>query len=364
MRIVRAELAMLRVPLRTPFRTALRTVLQVEDVVLRLHADDGRIGHGSAPATPQITGDTHRSTLAALRMAILPELLGADIALLPRLLARVQSATDGDVSAKAAAEMALHDLAAQAAGQPLFRYLGGITTQLDTDLTISIDAVPKMLADVEDALARGFRALKIKLGRDSDDLARVRAIHATVAGRASLRLDANQGWNAAQAIALMSSLEDSGVMAELLEQPVAAADLAGMARISAAIRTPVMADESVFGPAQVPELVRLRAARILNIKLVKAAGIGPALAIAQAAREHGLECMMGCMLESSIGVAAAAHVAAACADVVTRVDLDGPSLCRYDPVAGNVEFDGPTIRLGEAPGLGITNIEGLEPLDA
>jgi L-alanine-DL-glutamate epimerase-like enolase superfamily enzyme len=269
------------------------------------------------------------------------------------------------VSARAAAEIALHDLASQLAGQPLFRFLGGTQTSLATDLTISVDALPKMLADVREAMARGFIALKVKLGKHADeDIERVRAISFAANGHASLRLDANQGWSAEQAIRVMQALESEGIAAELLEQPVAAKDLEGLARVAAAIRTPVMADESVFGPAEVEAIAGRRAARILNIKLVKAAGIGPALAIAQAAREHRLECMMGCMLEGPIGVAAAAHVAAACADVVTRVDLDGPSLCRFDPVASNVSFDGPAIRLGEAPGLGITAVRGLEPIDA
>jgi len=363
-RIVRAELAMLRIPLRTPFRTALRTVEQVEDVVLRLHADDGRVGHGSAPSTPQITGDTHASILAALRGTLLPRVLGRELDDLPALLAELQACVPDEVSAKSAVEVALHDLAAQQAGLPLFRFLGGDTRVLRTDLTISVDSLPKMLADVDEALARGFNALKIKLGKDPvEDVARIRAIDAAVGGRAALRLDANQGWGAEQAIAVMREIEAAGIGAELLEQPVLAADIEGLARVSAAIDTPVMADESVFGPTQVARIARLRAARILNIKLVKAAGIGPALAIAAEARRHGLDCMMGCMLEGPIGVAAAAHVAAACTGGVTRVDLDGPSLCLHDPVTSNVSFDGPAIRLGEAPGLGITRIDGMEIID-
>jgi len=363
MKIVRAELSMLRIPLRTTFRTALRTVEQVEDVVLCLHTYDGRVGYGSAPATPQITGDTHASIIAALREAILPRLLAGKPRELSALLADVQGAPQGNVSARCAAEIALYDLAAQAAGQPLFRFLGGSVNTLETDLTISLDAIPKMLADVEEALARGFGVLKIKLGKDiAQDIARVRAIHALVAGRARLRLDANQSWTAADAIRVMAPLEAEGVAAEMLEQPVPAADLDGMARVSAAIRTPVMADESVFGAPHVAELARRRAARIVNIKLVKAGGIAPALAIADVARAHALDCMMGCMLESPIGVSAAAHVTAARADVVRYVDLDGPSLCTFDPVGSNVEFDGPMIRLGEAPGLGIVRIDGLEPL--
>src|SRR5204862_4310387 len=106
MKIVGADLSMLRIPLRTTFRTALRTVEQVEDVVLRLYTDDGRVGHGSAPATPQITGDTHASIIAALRQAILPRLLAGQPRELSALLADVQGAPHGNVSARCAAEVA------------------------------------------------------------------------------------------------------------------------------------------------------------------------------------------------------------------------------------------------------------------
>jgi L-alanine-DL-glutamate epimerase-like enolase superfamily enzyme len=364
-RIVGFDLAMLRIPLRTPFRTALRTVEAVEDVVLALRTDTGHTGYGSAPATPQITGDTHASIIAALRDPIGAALLGGDTQDLPALLARVQGALPGCVSGKCAADVALHDLAGQAAGKPLFRLLGGIETELRTDLTISIDAVPKMLDDIEDALGRGFQALKIKLGKDAaEDVTRVRAIAAAVGTRATLRLDANQGWSAAQAVAVMQALEEAGVHAELLEQPVPASDLEGLAAVARAIRTPVMADEAAFDVAQVEAIARRHAADIVNIKLIKSAGLGGAHAIADAARRHRLRAMMGCMLEGPIGVAAAAHFASACADVVDRVDLDGPSLCAYDPVRSNVTFDGPRIHLGEGPGLGILSIEGLEPIHA
>lgn len=365
MKIVRFELAMLRIPLRTPFHTALRSVDAVEDVVLRLHADDGRIGHGSAPATTAITGATHASIIAALRDRIGPALLGGELADLPGLLARVHGAIAGNVNARAAAELALHDLAGQFHGLPLWRLLGGSQgNALQTDLTISVDAIDKMVADAREAVERGFRALKIKLGKDGDtDVARVLAIHAAVGGRALLRLDANQGWGAAQAVRILLAIEAAGVSPDLVEQPVPAADLDGLALVAASVRTPVMADESVFGPEQLPEIARRGAAAIVNIKLVKAAGISGAVQIADLAPQHGLSCMIGCMLEGPIGVAAAAHVAAARPRSITRIDLDGPSLCRQDPVESNVEFDGPAIRFGEGAGLGIRGIEGLEMID-
>src|SRR5690606_39545761 len=151
----------------------------------------------------------------------------------------------------------------------------------------------------------------------------VKAIHAAVEGRALLRLDANQGWTAKQAVYAMHALEDAGVQLELLEQPVPARDIAGLKFVTERVHTPVMADESVFGPREVIELIQERAADIINIKLMKTGGISNAVRIADIASLYGVECMIGCMIETSISGAAAVHLAAAKADVITKVDLDG-----------------------------------------
>jgi L-alanine-DL-glutamate epimerase-like enolase superfamily enzyme len=185
-----------------------------------------------------------------------------------------------------------------------------------------------------------------------------------VAGRATLRLDANQGWTAQEAVHALQTLEAAGVVLELVEQPVKAHDLAGLRHVRERVATPVMADESVFGPAQALALIRMQAADIINIKLMKAGGISRAAQIADLCGEHGIDCMIGCMLESSIGVAAAVHLAIAKSAVITKIDLDGPSLCRHDPVDGGVQFNDAQIRVSDAPGLGIRSIDGLAALPA
>ncbi|WP_337245143.1 dipeptide epimerase [Luteimonas sp. gir] len=366
MKITDIRLHMLRVPLRTPFKTALRTVERVEDVVVTIHTDTGHVGHGEAAATAVITGDTHGAIVAAIAQVIAPRLVGQEIGDLNRLVRLVQTALVRNTSAKAAVEIALYDLFAQLHGAPLYRILGGGGEPvLATDLTISVGDVDTMVADAQAALARGFRALKVKVGQDTAlDLERIRAVHAAVDGRATLRLDANQGWSPKQAVQTMRRLEDAGIQPELLEQPVPAHDLQGLKFVTDRVAVPVMADESVFGPAELIELIRMRAADIVNIKLMKTGGLSNAIRLADIAALHGIDCMIGCMLESSISVAAAVHLAVAKADAITKVDLDGPSLCAYDPVEGGVHFDGPTITLGDAPGLGIVSIRDLVPLPA
>jgi L-alanine-DL-glutamate epimerase-like enolase superfamily enzyme len=216
-----------------------------------------------------------------------------------------------------------------------------------------------MVADAIAAVDRGFEALKLKVGKDPGvDVERVKAVHAAIEGRAVLRLDVNQGWTAKQAVRALHQLEDAGVKLDIVEQPVKSWDLAGMQYVTERIDTPVVADESVMGITNVAEIIQRRAADIINIKLMKTGGVTTALRIADLASTYGVECMIGCMLEGAISVAAAR------ADVITRVDLDGPLLGRFNPVESNVCFADAEVTIGDAPGLGIATVDGLEPIDA
>ena len=364
MRITGFQLGLLRVPLRTPFKTALRTVEAIEDTVLRLDTDAGLYGYGEAPPTVAITGDSTESIQAALRHDIGPTLLGRDINDITGNCHAVQTALAGNTSPKAAAEIALYDLYAQSLGRPLYRVLGSGTGSLTTDLTISANGIGEMCADCESAIARGFRALKIKVGKEPDgDIARLHAIRQAVAGRASLRIDANQGWTAEQGIRVMSVLEAEGGPFELLEQPVPARDIASMMAIRAAIATPLLADESAFNLEQVQMLAERGAADLINIKLMKAGGLSQALAIADFCHARGLQCLIGCMLEGGISAAAAAHLAIARREVISKVDLDGPSLGRFNPIDCNIHFDDAVISVSDRPGLGIHSVSHIAWLD-
>lgn len=364
MKITNIRLGKLKVPLITPFKTAIRTVDCVEDVIVLMETDCGRVGYGNAPATAAITGDTHGSVIEAINTVFKPLLLGRDVSELNQLTRLIQSAMVKNYSAKAAVEIALYDLFAQSFDAPLYKILGGGENSMTTDITISVDYIDKMVADAQRAVERGFEILKVKVGKDIRlDMERIKAIYSAVEGRALLRLDANQGWTPKQAVHAIRALEEAGVVLELVEQPVRAHDLEGMRYITERVHTPIMADESTFGPIEVIDLIRQRAADIINIKLMKTGGIANAIRIADIAGVYDVECMMGCMLETSIGVSAAAHVAAAKSGVVTKVDLDVPSLCQYDPVIGGVSYKDADIILNQTPGLGIERIDGLQLLD-
>lgn len=363
MKITGFELGKLRIPLKMPFKTALRSVDHMEDVVIVLETNTGHKGFGSAPATAVITGETHGSIIEAIRTIILPAIQNEDIQNLNHVVDLIQGSMYKNFSAKAAVEIAVYDLFAQSLNAPLYKILGGGEPVLSTDLTISVDYIDKMVQDAIDAADRGFEALKIKVGKDMRvDIERVKAIYAAVSDRSLIRLDANQGWTPKQTVTALRELESSGVEIEFIEQPVRGNDLEGMKYVTERVTTAVMADESSFGPREVIDLIQMRGADIINIKLMKTGGISNAVKIADIAALYGVECMMGCMLETAIGVSAAAHVAVAKSNSITRVDLDAPSLATINPVVGGVLFDGSEISISDAPGLGIKTIDELSML--
>jgi o-succinylbenzoate synthase len=359
MKISRIETGEVHIPLVTPFKTALRTVNEVHDLVVRITADDGQTGFGEAPPTAVITGDTLGSIRCAIEDFIAPSLIGREIEDLDGIMESLHGCIQKNTSAKAAVDMAVYDLYAKSCQKPLYQVLGGRRSQIETDLTISVNAAEEMVKDSLRAVEQGFRILKIKVGKDgAGDVARLEAVRRAVGPQIRLRVDANQGWSAREAVRIIRAMEDKGLDIELVEQPVKARDFAGMQFVTARVNTPVLADESVFSAADAIRLIEGRAADLLNIKLMKTGGIHEALKICAAAEIYGVECMIGCMLESKIAVSAAAHLAAG-RGIITKADLDGPALCRVDPYEGGPRYDGPWIYMNETPGLGIVIPDGI-----
>ncbi len=357
MKITQVELGTISVPLRVPFKTALRQVNSVEDVVVMVHTDSGNIGYGEAPPTGAITGDTTGAILGALRDHLIKTVVGRDVADFQDLMLAVQGCVVHNGSAKAAMDMALWDLFGQLHKAPVYQLLGGSRTKLVTDITISVNSPEEMARDAKDALARGYDCLKVKVGSDpSLDVARLSAVRQAIGPDCLLRIDANQAWSPKEGVRLLNQMQEKGLDIEFVEQPVKAGDIQGMRYVTERSYVPVLADESVFSPADALTIMQQRAADLVNIKLMKCGGIYPALQIASAAEVYGVECMIGCMLESKISVNAAVHLACA-KNIITKIDLDGPVLCKEDPILGGARFDEKEITVSDAPGLGITGID-------
>lgn len=353
MRITAIQVGRLSLPLAHPFKTALRTVDRLDDIVVRVVGENGQEGYGEAPPTAVITGDTKGSILCAIQDFIAPALVGMDLEDLPGVMGKLNSCMVHNTTPKAAVDMALYDLWAKTQGKPLYQLLGNAKQSFETDLTISVNPTEEMVRDSLEAVERGFTTLKIKVGKEGTaDVDRIAAIRAAVGPDVKLRVDANQGWSAAQSVHIIKAMEDKGLCIELVEQPVPALDIAGLKFVTGQVDTPILADEAVFSPIDAANLIAIHAADYINIKLMKTGGIWNALKICELARQHGVKCMIGCMLESQISVAAAAHLCAS-QEVITMADLDGPSLCASEPFPGGPVFDGPTISMSGDPGVGV-----------
>ena len=346
MKITQVKLGRISTPLRVPFKTALRTVSSVEDVIVELHTDTGAVGYGEAPPTGVITGDTTGAIIGAIRDHIAPAILGRGLDEFEDLTAAVQKALVHNTSAKAAVDMALWDLLGQKYSAPVYRMLGGARSNIVTDITISVNPPEEMARDARTAIQRGYDCLK------ELDVARLAAVREAVGKDVKLRIDANQAWNAKQAVRILDQMQEKGLDIEFVEQPVPAADLEGMQYVTRHASVPVLADESVFSPADALRIMQTGAADFVNIKLMKCGGITNALRIASAAEVYGVECMIGCMLEAKISVNAAVELACA-KKIITKVDLDGPVLCSEDHILGGAVFDEKNITVSDAPGMGI-----------
>ena len=357
MKITNVRLGRISVPLRTPFKTALRSVNSVEDVIVEIHTDCGAVGYGEAPPTGAITGDTTGAIIGAIQDHIAKTIVGRDVDEFEPLLQSVQKCIVGNSSAKAAVDMALWDLYGQLYRIPVYKLLGGGRKQIVTDITISVNDPDTMASDARKAVARGYDCLKMKVGVNPElDVARLAAVRNAVGKDIVIRIDANQAWTPKQAVKLLNRMQEQGLDIELVEQPVAAHDFAGLKYVTERSYVPVLADEAVFSPENAMTILQMGAADLINIKLMKCGGIYNALKIASAAQVFGVECMIGCMLEAKISVNAAVHLACA-KNIITRVDLDGPVLCSEDPILGGAVFNEKEITVSDAPGLGIQGIE-------
>lgn len=356
MKITDIKIGHISIPLKRPFKTALRTVNSVEDVVVRIDTDTGHTGYGEAPPTAVITGDITGSISDAIEGYIKKQILGMNIENIEEIMLRIDKALVKNTSAKAAVDIAVYDLFGQLHSAPLYKLFGGYRNKISTDITISVNEPEQMAMDSIEAAKLGYKTLKIKVGKDSaTDIKRMKAIREAVGYDIDLRIDANQGWRPKEAVSVLRKMEDTGLNIEFVEQPVIAHDFEGLKYVTDNVSIPVLADESVFSPSDALKIMQMRAADFVNIKLMKTGGIHNALKICSMAEVYGVECMIGCMLESKISVTAAVHLAAA-KSIITKVDLDGPVLCSEDPIEGGAIFNEFEIMLDNSPGLGFKSI--------
>jgi muconate cycloisomerase len=357
MKIARVDVFAVRVPRKEPVRSSsvAQPVTASEFGIIRLESDDGFEGLGEISITfPQIGF----SLCHAARRLIAPQLIGLDPLRLPDVLARIDRALLGELSAqyiRAAFEMALLDLMGRRYGIPLYELLGGRARD-SVPLAWGIYQKPaeEMAEDAARGVAAGFHAIKLKVGRKlSHDVDAVRVVSQAIGPAVPLRLDANMAWRsvaeAAKAIAALTA----DVTVAWVEQPLPRANLTGMRLLREKSRAPIMADESLQTLRDAYEVACNQAADVFNVYISEAGGIRAAAEIFAFARSVDIPCIIGSQAELGIGTAAAAHLGVAVPDLPYPCETFGP--LRYE---ADIVEPGPRIERGflyapEGPGLGV-----------
>ena len=346
--ITKVEIYKLNIPRQTQFRIAIGVFEEVQNLLVRIHAGDGLYGLGEGAPLPFLCGETQAIAFEASK-ALARLLIGRDPYAVEARMQELGSYLIHNTTARSAFDMALYDLLGKRAGLPLYALLGGEKRALTTDETIGLDTPGAMAQEAMEAKERGFAAIKVKLGTGfPDDLDRIRAIREAVGPETLLRIDANQGWDPVTAERILQELARFDI--QYCEEPVAHWNNQALRRVREKSPIPIMADESLFDHHDAFRLASMGACDYFNIKLAKSGGIHTALKINAVAEAAGIQCMVGCMSETRLGLSAAAHLASARPNIVFA-DLDS-AFGKADLVEGGIAYDGGDITLPDAPGHG------------
>lgn len=336
---------------KVKFKIALTSEAKDRSLLLKVITDEGIVGYGEACAFEPVTGDTYQD-IEIFFENIKSRLIGQDPLCIEKIHRIMDKYIVGKTAGKAAVDFALYDIMGKKAGLPVYKLLGGNSNKVNSDMTIGIDTPDEMTKLAKKYVDEGFKILKIKIGlNEEDDLEAIRKIREAVGDDVSLRLDANQGYGKKQAVNVMKKMEKYGV--DEIEQPLPYWDFAGMKFVKDHISQEVMMDESIHSPKDTIRAIKEEATDIINIKLMKAGGIFPALKINAIAEAAGYKCMVGCMSETRVGIAAGAAITAAKGNI-EYADLDSYRMVEeIDFIKGGFTQEGGIITLSEKPGLGL-----------
>jgi muconate cycloisomerase len=351
--IAKIEPIAVRLPMTKPVVMAAEEVTRADNMLVRLEADDESIGWGEAASAPTMTGETLASMIAAVQY-LSPALIGRTADDIAGALAAMDGRMYGNHGAKAAVEIALHDLVGRATGRPVHALLGA--RRRDRASLLAVVGGGDLASDLADAARKreaGYGIFKIKVGVDTpaEDAARTRRICELLRGNVLISADANQGFSSAEAIAFVRAVAGSGL--GFFEQPVAADDLDGMAAVAAATDIAIGADEGIHTRADIHRHHAGKAARGVSLKSIKLGGLRALVGAARLCDELGMQVNVSCKVgESSIASAAALHAAAVVPQIAWGLTLTNAGLAQ-DVTAHPLRFDGGSVGVLDRPGLGI-----------
>ncbi len=337
--------------LKNPYVIAYDSYDTASNVLVRIETASGLVGWGNAAPEAHVTGENIEQTKEILTALMAPALSGREARNIAEIEALLQTLAPNAPAARAAIDIALYDLLGQRAGLPLYQLLGGARQRILTSVTIGITTVEEGARQARELAQSGFRALKIKTGKDwKEDMERVKAIRDTAGATMALRVDANQGYSVQEALRFIRGVKDCQI--EFIEQPTPANALGDLKILRDESAIPIMADESARSANDVLNLAFNKIVDMVNVKLMKSGGIlsaGHAVAVSAAG---GLPVMLGCMDESRVSIAAALHLACALPGVL-YADLDGAFDIVDDVAAGGFELQEGFLIPSDKPGLGI-----------
>jgi L-alanine-DL-glutamate epimerase-like enolase superfamily enzyme len=349
MKITHTDIWKFSIPMH-PFTIATGTMHFAQNTFIRVHTDAGITGVGECSAFPMIAGET-QATCFEMAKDFAALWKNKDALALEERLNELHLFTAFNATIKSAFDMALYDLAAKAARQPLYKFLGGQQKEPETDLTIGIDTPANMANTAKEFVQKGVRIIKIKLGKNAkEDVERVRLIREAAGPGILLRIDANQGWSYEDAAYALNAIGRYNI--QFCEQPMRYWDDDKLPELVKNSPVKIMADESVFDHYDAERLIRANACDYVNIKFAKSGGIHEAIKIHDVCAKDNIPCMMGGMLESRVALSAFAHFVLAHNNVVFY-DMDTCLLGhKADPVKGGVQYKGFFLQVPETPGIG------------
>lgn len=348
--ISRVEVYSAELPFKEAFTIALGSSTVSRNIAVRVVTVDGVEGWGEGSPSRQVLGETVELALESA-LSIARRLIGLRSPSPEGLYLLCRGSRSP--SAAAAIEEAVLDAWARSAGASIAKLLGGpFRTSLQTDVTIGIMSPEAQAERAVRYVEAGFNILKIKLGLEPEvDVERVKAVRDAVGEGVRIRVDANQGWSVEQAISVINRI--AGFDVELVEQPIRWDDIEGLAKVRRETSVPIAVDESVKQPGDVFRVARAEAADVVNIKVMKSAGLMGGLRVAHASEAAGLANMIGCMGEGRLGITGAVCLAASCCNIV-YFDLDSDVLLAADYASGGSELRGGWRLVPAGPGLQVT----------
>ncbi|MDB5272260.1 MAG: mandelate racemase [Chitinophagaceae bacterium] len=339
------------IPLKEPFVISLGPLTHAENVVIMLRTKEGLTGFGECSPFLTINGES-MGTAVVVAQLLAKALKGKEALDIEGCSALMDKIIYANSSIKSAFDMALYDIAAQHAGLPLYAFLGGKKNKMvQTDYTVSLGPIDKMVSDAQRIKDRGFEIIKVKLGgKKEEDILRMQGIRAQVGNHIKLRIDANQGWTRTDAIDILKTIAPLDI--QHCEEPIPRWEFMQLPFLRRESPIPIMSDESCCDHHDAKQLIDLHACDALNVKLGKSGGIFKALKIIRLAEQAKLNLQIGGFLESRLAFTASAHLAL-CSDRILHYDFDTPMMFMEDPVLGGIQYgDKGIVHIPDIPGIG------------